>query len=60
MCPQHDVLWGDLTAVEHMQLFGSLKGLTPENMKQEMDTLLKQVQLDKVKVINTGRTVCSE
>jgi len=60
VCPQHDVLWGDLTAVEHMQLFGSLKGLTPGDMQHEMDTLLRHVQLDKVKGLrhsSTGKVV---
>ncbi len=50
VCPQHDVLWGDLTALEHMQLFGSLKGLSKELMTEEIMTLLQKVQLDKVRV----------
>ncbi|MEW5307614.1 MAG: hypothetical protein WDW36_009993 [Sanguina aurantia] len=27
ICPQHDVLWGGLTAREHLKLYGRLKGL---------------------------------
>lgn len=45
VCPQHDVLWGDLTANEHMKLFGHLKGIPVEKMKEEIATLLEEVQL---------------
>ena len=48
VCPQHDVLWGDLTAYEHMQLFGHLKGISRENMATEIQTLLEEVQLNHV------------
>ena len=48
VCPQHDVLWGDLTALEHMKLFGNLKGLPPHVLDTEITSLLAEVQLDKV------------
>jgi ABC-type multidrug transport system ATPase subunit len=48
VCPQHDVLWGDLTAYEHMQLFGHLKGIPRENMATEIQALLDEVQLNHV------------
>lgn len=48
VCPQHDVLWGDLTAMEHMKLFGNLKDIPREVMENEIATLLAEVQLDKV------------
>ncbi len=48
VCPQHDVLWGDLTALEHMKLFGNLKNIPAEMMENEIVTLLTEVQLYKV------------
>ena len=48
VCPQHDVLWDDLTAIEHMKLFGYLKDIPSQEMENEIATLLKEVQLDKV------------
>ena len=48
VCPQHDVLWGDLTAKEHMQLFGYLKGISKDSMDEEISTLLEEVQLNHV------------
>ena len=26
ICPQFDVLWGELTGREHLELFGAIKG----------------------------------
>jgi len=33
VCPQHDVLWKTLTVIEHLYLFGRLKGVPPENLQ---------------------------
>ena len=46
--PQHNVLWEDLTAKEHMQLFASLKGIRYKQLKKDVWHLLECVQLDKV------------
>ena len=44
VCPQFDILWNELTAREHMLLFGNIKGLaTPELVANEADTLLQEV-----------------
>lgn len=51
VCPQHDVLWGDLTALEHMKLFGNLKDIPRKDMENEIATLLADVQLDRVRVV---------
>ena len=51
VCPQHDVLWGDLTAREHMQLFGNLKNIPKHKMVAEIKTLLEEVQLNHVSSI---------
>jgi len=48
VCPQHDVLWGDLTAIEHMKLFGHLKNIPSDKMKEEINELLEEVKLTKV------------
>ena len=45
VCPQFDILWNELTAREHMILFGNIKGLaTSELVATEADTLLKEVR----------------
>eukprot|EP00961_Rhodomonas_salina_P016374 220191-Rhodomonas_salina.1 len=35
VCPQFDILWDKLTAREHLQLFGSIKGISPESLPEE-------------------------
>ena len=48
VCLQHDVLWGDLTAKEHMELFANLKNIPKSRMQEEIRTLLEEVQLNHV------------
>ena len=33
VCPQHDVLWNDLTAREHVTFYGRLKGLSGKRLQ---------------------------
>ena len=48
VCPQHDVLWGDLTAEEHMKLFAHLKDIPSNEMMVEIESLLEEVKLTNV------------
>ena len=50
VCPQHDVLWGDLTAQEHMELFANLKAIPPNRMADEIRVLLEEVHLNNVRI----------
>ena len=45
---QHDVLWNDLTAQEHMELFAGMKGVPRNKQKKEIRDLLERVQLNRV------------
>ena len=45
VCPQFDVLWGDLTGREHLLLFGAIKGMPKEQAEQQADFLLDKVSL---------------
>jgi ABC-type multidrug transport system ATPase subunit len=49
VCPQFDVQWGQLTAWEHLSLFGTLKGLgrDPTRLNTEIAQRLGQVGLTK-------------
>eukprot|EP00026_Physarum_polycephalum_P001937 Phypoly_transcript_01940.p1 GENE.Phypoly_transcript_01940~~Phypoly_transcript_01940.p1 ORF type:complete len:991 (+),score=123.87 Phypoly_transcript_01940:334-2973(+) len=46
VCPQHDILWDELTAAEHMRLFSKMKSV-PSSERQIMERL-KDVRLDVV------------
>uniref|UniRef100_A0AAV2KS39 ABC transporter domain-containing protein n=1 Tax=Knipowitschia caucasica TaxID=637954 RepID=A0AAV2KS39_KNICA len=45
VCPQHNVLFDILTVEEHVWFYGRLKGLSEEEVRQELDTLLEDVGL---------------
>lgn len=45
-CPQHSILWDELTAYEHLYLFSRLKGLTPLQSRQRTNQMLREVDLD--------------
>nr|XP_057928387.1 phospholipid-transporting ATPase ABCA1 isoform X2 [Doryrhamphus excisus] len=45
VCPQHNVLFDTLTVDEHMWFYGCLKGLTEDQVKAEVDSLLDDVGL---------------
>ncbi|XP_038064273.1 ATP-binding cassette sub-family A member 3-like [Patiria miniata] len=45
LCPQHDVLFGDLTVEEHLYFFGKLKGLTSSAVKKESDHYIEATGL---------------
>ena len=45
ICPQHDILWDQLTGKEHLQLFAGLKGMNPDEIEEEANKRLEQVEL---------------
>ena len=47
VCPQHDTLYEDLTVEEHLQLFGSFKGLEGEELDAEVNKLIADVNLSE-------------
>ena len=44
VCPQFDVLWDTLTGLEHLLLFGAIKGLSQREAARQADDLLEQVR----------------
>lgn len=45
ICPQHDVLFEDLTVKEHLELFANFKGVNPDNLESDIHNLLKEMEL---------------
>lgn len=54
ICPQHDILFDDLTAREHIQLYAGLKGVTPAQMSDLITQRLQAVRLDTVADVRAG------
>ncbi|RIA85383.1 hypothetical protein C1645_781967 [Glomus cerebriforme] len=48
VCPQHDILFNDLTAKEHIELYAGIKNIPTEEIKKLVDERLASVRLTKV------------
>ena len=46
ICPQHDVLFDLLTPREHLDIFYDFKGGDPSRKQEEIDSLIKGLDLD--------------
>eukprot|EP00049_Salpingoeca_infusionum_P024784 m.17093 g.17093 ORF g.17093 m.17093 type:complete len:1663 (+) comp7307_c0_seq1:134-5122(+) len=46
VCPQKDILYEQLTVKEHLYLFGGIKGIPLEALDEQVETLLKEIDLD--------------
>ena len=46
-CPQHDILYDDLTVAEHIDLVASIKGYTKSEIQDEILSISRLVGLDK-------------
>ncbi|CAG8568180.1 5409_t:CDS:10 [Diversispora eburnea] len=49
VCPQHDILWDDLTVVEHLLFYARLKGIPASDEKLAVQVALQQVRLEPFK-----------
>jgi ATP-binding cassette subfamily A (ABC1) protein 3 len=45
-CPQHNVLYDDLTVEEHLQLFAKMKGYAGEELTKEVNEMIAAVDLE--------------
>ena len=45
VCPQHDVLWDQLSGRQHLTLFAQIRGIPANEIKAEVDARLKDVLL---------------
>ena len=45
VCPQHDVLWGDLTVAEHLGFFAGVKGMAAADVPAAVMTMIREVGL---------------
>ncbi|KAK9764912.1 hypothetical protein K7432_007176 [Basidiobolus ranarum] len=49
VCPQHDILWEDLTVDEHLLFYARLKGVKPSEENARIEKALASVSLQKFK-----------
>ncbi|EGG17668.1 hypothetical protein DFA_08664 [Cavenderia fasciculata] len=55
VCPQHDILWNELTGREHLEIFASFKGIPDTEIPKEVEERLKDVELTNVANLPTGK-----
>ncbi|KAJ3123094.1 ATP-binding cassette sub- A member 1 [Nowakowskiella sp. JEL0407] len=54
ICPQHDILFDDLTAREHIELYAALKGVDKSHVDELIKDRLSTVRLFKVANVRVG------
>lgn len=47
LCPQHNVLFNELTVREHLEFFARLKGFKGKELHAEMDELIEKLELQE-------------
>jgi len=45
VCPQHDLLFGELSVMQHVQLFASIKGIDPKEANKQADEWLERLDM---------------
>lgn len=46
LCPQHNILYDELTAYEHLAIYGIIKGAKAAELEKEINHLLKSLHLE--------------
>jgi len=54
VCPQHDILWNELTAKEHLEIFADLKGIARSVREEVIKEKLESVGLYNVRNKKAG------
>ena len=49
VCLQQDILFDELTPIEHLEFFGRIKGLMNDNLNDEVEFLMTQLELTDLK-----------
>lgn len=55
LCPQHSVLWDDLSVEDHLFFYARLKGVEPEGLQVEVNNQLEAVDLAAVRKRAAGQ-----
>ena len=48
LCPQHDILWDELTPYEHIELYASIRNYDKKDIKKIVEIKMKEVNLEQV------------
>lgn len=45
VCPQHDILFPELTVIQHLQMFATFKGVPPNEVQSAAEKMIREVGL---------------
>ena len=54
ICPQHDILFPQLTVREHLEIFCYFKGFNVDDIKEEVDTTLQDFRIHDIENVLAG------
>ena len=54
VCPQFDILWGELSGEEHLLIYGRIKGLPAADVRRQASQLLESVKLGPAARLRTS------
>ena len=54
ICPQHDILFPQLTVIEHLEMFCYFKGFDVEKIPEEVDNTLKDFRIHDIENVLAG------
>ena len=54
LVPQFDIVWNQMTAIEHMRMFSRIKGVPKSDIEETSNSLLASVGLEDVKNAQVG------
>lgn len=54
VCPQFDILWDELTAYEHLEMYCKIKNIPSKYISQEIDKRMADVRMSDKKHYRVG------
>lgn len=54
ICPQHDVIWPELSVYDHLYLYAGLKGVPRHRIQKEVDNMIDEIGLKEKRLFATG------
>ena len=58
VCPQHDVLWSELTVIEHLRTFALLRGVPARDVEKRAKEMMQEVGLAEKWMTRAGSSSC--
>ncbi len=54
VCPQHDVIWPELTVYDHLVLYAGIKGVPSEKIKDTAEDMIEELGMSEKRNFAAG------